>query len=91
MATKKKKKTPKRQSISSGRPRSYGEMYKNETSRQQSTPVAASTTTGVTNPTTTATTVEWRTEYSHVLRDLKTLLSVSAVLFIVIIIAGFFI
>ncbi|MCB0084916.1 MAG: hypothetical protein KDE47_28445 [Caldilineaceae bacterium] len=88
MATKKKR-TTKRQSISSGNPRSYGDMYKGDTTRQQ----PAATPTKATTPTVTAAaqSVDWRTEYSYVLRDLRTLLLVSAVLFAVIIIAGFFI
>lgn len=90
MATRKKR-TTKRQSISSGRPRSYGEMYKNETTRQPAanTAVAASRSTATVAQATDN--IDWRTEYSHVIRDLKTLLLVSAVLFAVIIVAGFFI
>ncbi|MEZ4619421.1 MAG: hypothetical protein R2867_28490 [Caldilineaceae bacterium] len=88
MATKKKR-TTSRQSISSGRPRSYGEMYKNETTVQK----PAVTNVGkqvAAQPTGAATTTNWRDDYDYVLRDLRTLLVVSVVLFAVIIIAGFF-
>jgi len=86
MATKKKR-TTKRQNLSKSRPRSYGEIYKNETTLQQAAPVPATTSS------TTATLTEsqdWRVEYSHVLRDLRTLLLVAAILFAIIIVTGFF-
>ena len=89
MATRKKRTEPKRQSISSGRPRSYGEMYKNDTTRQQSTPVATSTRTATPVAATTET-VNWRSEYDYVLRDLRTLIIVSVILFAAIIVASFF-
>ncbi len=90
MATKKNGQKPKRQGISSGRPRSYGEMYKNDTTRQQPAPVPTST--RATAPVAaTAEPVNWRSEYDYVLRDLRMLIIVSIILFAVIIIAGFFI
>lgn len=91
MATKKKRTEPKRQSISSGRPRSYGEMYKNDTTRQQVAPVVTSTRTAATSTAATAETVDWHSEYDYVLRDLRTLIIVSVVLFAIILAAGFFI
>lgn len=90
MATRKKR-TSKRQSISSGRPRSYGDMYKNETTRQPTTNTAVTASRSTATAAQAAENIDWRTEYSHVIRDLKTLLLVSAVLFAVIIVAGFFI
>lgn len=88
MATKKKR-TTKRQSISSGNPRSYGEMYKGDTVRQPQAPTPAK----VSAPAATVAkeNVDLRTEYDYVLRDLQTLLLVSGVLFAVIIVVGFFV
>jgi hypothetical protein len=88
MATKKKRPETKRQSVSSGRPRSYGDMYKNETTRPQISPVPAATHVTATAATESA---NWHAEYDYVVRDLRLLLIVSAVLFAVIIAAGFFI
>ena len=86
MATKKKRSSTRTQSLSKSRPRSYGEMYKNETTVQQPTVTAAPKA----NTVTVAESRDWRVEYSHVVRDLRTLLIVSAVLFAVIIVTGFF-
>jgi len=95
MATKKKRQTPKGQSLSKSRPRSYGEMYKNETTIQQpmvtSTSKASSATTKAGSAATVTEAQDWRVEYSHVMRDLRTLLVVSAVLFAVILVSGFFV
>lgn len=92
MATKKKTNISKKQSISSARPRSYSELYKDDKSRAAQvyttpTPKASS----VQELNTTATAVNWREEYAHVVRDLRTLLIVSAALFAIIIITGFFV
>lgn len=104
MATKKKRSESKRSSSRrrsnrGGTPRSYGEMYKNDTTipkaptatvaKQPASTVATPTTAKVAATTTDAT--NWRAEYDYVVRDLRTLLMVSAVLFAIIIIAGFFV
>ncbi len=91
MATKKNGQKPKRQGISSGRPRSYGEMYKNDTTRQQVAPVSTTNARAAAPVAATAETANWRSEYDYVLRDLRTLIIVSVILFAVIIIASFFI
>lgn len=87
MATKKRRAT-KPQSRSKSRPRSYGEMYKNETTIQQ--PAATTVKKGSGTATAVAEPQDWRVEYSHVIRDLRTLLLVSAILFAIIIVTGFF-
>lgn len=88
MATKKKR-TTKRQSISSGNPRSYGDIYRGDTVRQQ--PAAVPTKVSTTTVPAATQSADWRAEYDYVLRDLRTLLLVSAILFGIIIIVGFFI
>jgi len=90
MATKKKRTSPKRQGASSGRPRSYGEIYKNETSRQSLPPAVTGARATAATEVATADAVDWHSEYDYVLRDLRTLLIVSAVLFAVIILIGLF-
>lgn len=92
MATKKKTNISKKQSISSARPRSYSELYKDDKSRatQVYTTPTPKTNSGQ-ELNTTAAAVNWREEYAHVVRDLRTLLIVSAALFAIIIITGFFV
>jgi hypothetical protein len=101
MATKsatqrKKSAAPKRHSISSGNPRSYGAMYKDDNTRS----TAPSTTTPSITPSRRTVVVEtpsqadetnWREEYDYVIRDLRSLGIVTTALFAVIIVAGFFI
>lgn len=88
MATKKKRTASKRPSANQGQPRSYSEMYKGETARPQAIPTAN-------RPAPVAPvaveSADWGTEYQHVLGDLRLLLIVSAVLFAIIIVTGFFI
>lgn len=92
MATKKKTNITKRQSISSARPRSYSELYKTDKSGAPQVYTAPAAKANATHETTAAaTSVNWREEYAHVVRDLRTLLIVSAALFAIIIITGFFI
>lgn len=91
MATKKKTNISKK-SVSSARPRSYSDLYKDD---KTVTPQVSTT------PTKKVATVQpvaaavqpmnWREEYAHVVRDVRTLLLVSAVLFAIIIIIGFFV
>jgi len=90
MTIKKKTNSTKKQSISSARPRSYSDLYKTDKSgppQVYSTPAVKVNTTHEM----TTTTVNWREEYAHVVRDLRTLLIVSAALFGIIIVTGFFI
>lgn len=94
MATKsatqrKKSAAPKRHSVSSGNPRSYGEMYKGD--RVVPSTVNTPRPTSVQTVTAPEASVNWRQEYDYVIRDLRTLGIVTTVLFAVIIIAGFFI
>ncbi|MEZ4861902.1 MAG: hypothetical protein R3C14_11360 [Caldilineaceae bacterium] len=91
MATKKKD-TAKKRSISSARPRSYSELYKDDKSRTPVTPTTKAPKAVTTAPVNTPAKLEnWREEYDYVIRDLRTLTVVSGVLFAVIIVAGFFI
>lgn len=92
MATKKKTNTSRKQSISSARPRSYSDLYKDDKSRAPQ--VYTAPTPNVTSApelNTAAASVNWREEYAHVVRDVRTLLIVSVALFAIIIITGFFV
>ncbi len=91
MATKKKTTITKKRSISSGQARSYSDLYKDDKTRsvQVTTPVQRTPTLQETPA--TVQTLNWREEYAHVIRDLRTLLIVSAILFAIIIITGFFV
>lgn len=92
MTTTKKKSNLSKKSVSSARPRSYSELYKNDKSsapQVYSAPAQKAVATyDVAAP---APAVNWREEYAHVVRDLRTLLIVSAALFAIIIISGFFV
>jgi len=94
MATKsapqrKKNIAAKRRSISSGNPRSYGEMYKDD---RTVTPTANTPRPAPVRPVATAAeSVNWRQEYEYVIRDLRNLGIVTTTLFALILIAGFFI
>lgn len=92
MATKKRNISAKKQSISSASPRSYSELYKDDKTRGPQVTNAPSKKVTVTQePATAVKTQDWRAEYAHVVRDLRTLLMVSGVLFGIIIITGFFV
>jgi hypothetical protein len=84
MATKKKSSTTRRPSISAARPRSYSELYKADKSR--TAPVVAKSA----EVATSTQSMDLRQEYAYVIRDLRTLGIVSAALFGIIIIIGFF-
>lgn len=71
-----------RRSTSAGRPRSYSELYKRDTN-------APTTAADETAATAQVETIDWNQEYGYVLADLRRLLIVSAILFGVIIAAGF--
>ncbi len=91
MATKKKTNTAKKQGLSSGQPRSYGELYKSD--KASPTPIVATTTKKVTvvkELNSSGKILNWRQEYMYVARDLRMLGIVSAVLFGIILISGFF-
>lgn len=91
MATKKRNISAKKQSISSASPRSYSELYKDDKTRAPQVTNAPSKKVTVQEPVAAAKTLDWREEYVHVVRDLRTLLLVSGVLFAIIIIASFFV
>ncbi len=92
MATKKRNISAKKQSISSASPRSYSELYKGDKTRAPQVTNAPTQKVRVTQePVVAAQTMNWREEYAHVVRDLRTLLLVSGVLFAIIIITGFFV
>lgn len=91
MATTKKKTNISKKSVSSARPRSYSELYKNDkssASQVYSAPAQNAASREVAAP---AQAVNWREEYAHVVRDLRMLLIVSAALFGIIIITGIFV
>lgn len=80
--TTQRRRSRERRSARSGRPRSYSEMYKRDARAPK--PVA--------NAATVAPQVEeidWNKEYGYVIADLRRLLIVSAILFAIIIVAGF--
>ncbi|MFN8486979.1 MAG: hypothetical protein U0350_05250 [Caldilineaceae bacterium] len=94
MATPNKKRTRSKSSISTARPRSYSEMYKNDTT----VPAQAVTVSTVAKasevrytPAKSAADIDWKEEYKYVMSDLRLLLIVSVVLIAIIILAGFFI
>ena len=91
MATTNKKTNISKKSVSSARPRNYRALYKNDKSsapQVYTTPAQNSATRESATP---AQAVNWREEYAHVVRDLRTLLIVSGTLFAIIIITGFFV
>ena len=90
MATKKKPNISKKQSVSSGQPRSYGELYKGDATRTVSVVNTAPRKAVVTKELTGTPALNWREEYAYVASDLTQLAIVSAVLFGVIIVSGFF-
>lgn len=78
--------------MSSARPRSYSELYKDDKTKTTQTYTAPTKKAAVVQEVaTSATALNWREEYAHVIRDVRTLLLVSAVLFAIIIIIGFFV
>lgn len=91
MATTKKKTNISNKSVSSARPRNYSELYKNDKSSAPQVYSAPAQTAASREGAAPAQAVNWREEYAHVVRDLRTLLIVSAALFGIIIITGFFV
>lgn len=92
MATTKKKTNISKKGVSSARPRSYSDLYKNDkSSASQVYSAPASKAVATREVAAPEQAVNWREEYAHVVRDLRTLLIVSAALFAIIIITGFFV
>jgi hypothetical protein len=87
MATERKR-SRSRRSTSTARPRSYSELYKREQATSNVTPAPAE---GVVVAPRVTHTIDWQREYADVGRDLRKLLIVSATLFALIVIAGFFV
>ncbi|RIK45011.1 MAG: hypothetical protein DCC55_00595 [Chloroflexi bacterium] len=83
MATERKRSRARR-SASAGQPRSYSELYKSSSAAPPATGQPASAVAPK-----TVQTVDWVGEYGYVITDLRRLLIVSAVLFGLIILAGF--
>ena len=91
MATKKRNISAKKQSISGARPRSYSELYKDDKTRGAQVPITPTNKVVAQEAVASTQTLDWRKEYAHVVRDLRTLLLVSGALFAIIIITGFFV
>jgi hypothetical protein len=92
MATKKKTAITKKQGMSSASPRSYSALYKDDKTRSVQVVSTATRKAGPSEEVrSSAPMVNWRDEYAHVVRDLRKLLLVSAALFGIIIITGFFV
>lgn len=92
MATKKRNISAKKQGISSAQPRSYSELYKDDKSRTAPTySTPAKKAVAVQEVAAPTPVLNWRDEYGHVIRDVRTLLLVSGVLFAIIILIGFFV
>lgn len=92
MATKKKTSITKKQGMSSASPRSYSALYKDDKTRSVQVYSTTSKKIGSTDDVRSAAPIiNWRDEYAHIMRDLRRLLLVSAALFGIIIITGFFI
>ena len=92
---KKKNRSRSKKSVSSAKPRSYSQLYKNDhtipaassaatiaVEKKPATPVADVQTDDRSN---------WKNEYAYVVQDMRMLTIVSVVLFALIIVAGFFI
>jgi hypothetical protein len=85
MATERRRNRDRR-SPSAARPRSYSELYRNDTTVAP-TPAVATATPAVVQE---SAPVNWSQEYYYVAKDLRRLMLVSGTLFVLIIIAGFF-
>lgn len=91
----KKNRSRSKKSVSSAKPRSYSQMYKND--KTVPSPVESKSTTTAKKAATPAPEAptddrsNWRNEYAYVIKDMRMLTIVSVVLFALIIVAGFFI
>jgi hypothetical protein len=87
MATEKRR-SRQGKSISTVRPRNYSDLYKHDHTMSapdlQTVAATGAVATKIVHE------VDWSTEYVYVTKDLQQLLTVSAILFILIIAAGFF-
>jgi len=98
--TSKRNRTGKKQSsVSSVRPRSYSDMFKDQAGKDTLPAQASkSTTSSSSRRSSTRSTavlkgsesVSWENEYAYVLKDLRWLIILSAVLLAAIVVAGFF-
>lgn len=78
--------------MSNASPRSYSALYKDDKTRSvQASPATSKKIGSSEEVRSSAQIINWRDEYAHVLRDLRRLLLVSAALFGIIIITGFFV
>jgi hypothetical protein len=76
---------------SAANPSNYSQIYKqSEQNALQSAAPAVSTETKPIGAQRTSEEVDWRTEYSFVFKDLRQLLIISAALFALIVVIGFF-
>ena len=89
MATKERKKN-RRSNRAGGRPSNYSQLYKDDNSKVDAVPATPSSLAeigaGVKKG---SEAVDWTSEYTYVIGDLRTLLAVSALIFVVMIGAGF--
>lgn len=90
MATRKnetKRKQRKSRSVLAGKPSSYKHLY--QSGANQTLPDTAETV--VSNPSSEkgSETVDWRSEYSYVIKDLRTLFVISLIIFVAMIGSGF--
>ena len=89
----KNKKRDRSQSISSVQPRNYSQYYNKEEGTSagaiSQTPSVERTVRAVAATGKSSDTVDWQGEYGHVLRDLRTLLIVSVLIFAAMIATGF--
>ncbi len=90
----KKNRSRSKKSISSTKPRSYSQLYKNDNTIPAVSSVATTTEKKVDTPTPEVQSDDrsnWKSEYAYVVRDMRMLTIVSVALFVLIIVAGFFI
>lgn len=89
-----KTKTAKKQrkgSVSSAKPRSFSELARAEKSMTQQAEVAVERKEGPAVVPRRFRTINWQVEYKDVIADLRQLLIISAVLFVAMIVLGYFI
>jgi hypothetical protein len=95
MATTNKKRSRSKSSINTGQPRSYSNLYKNDNvaPQTQAGPVSTNKPTEARRYTATKSpeAIDWKSQYTYVMSDLRLLGIVSVSLIAIIIVAGFFI
>ena len=92
----KKNRSRSKKSVSSAKPRSYSQLYKNDntipaTANNTATAAAEKKSATPTADVQTDDRSNWKNEYAYVVQDMRMLTIVSVVLFALIIVAGFFI